>query len=77
MGTILFANLKGASPGLGTRLLLCTPMAKEEDIEGLGSVGKLREGPDDTSGDAIRGMLESDTGSERGAGGSAMYVGPG
>ena len=52
-------------------------MAKERDVEGLGSVVKLREGPDDMSGDAIRRMLESDTGSERGGGGSATYVGPG
>ena len=77
MGTILLANLKGASLGLGSKVLLSTPRAEEEVIDGVGIAGGLRVGPDDTVVAGIRGMLWSDTGRERGAGGSVTHFGPG
>ena len=75
MGTILLANLKGVSCGLGSRMLLCPPLA-EEVIDRVGIVGRVRVGPDDTVVAGIRAMLWSDTGSAGGAGGSVTYVGP-
>ena len=78
MGTILLANLKGVSCGLGSRMLLCPPppLAEEEVIDRVGIVGRVRVGPDDTVVAGIRAMLWSDTGSAGGAGGSVTYVGP-
>ena len=76
MGTILLANLKGVSCGLGSRMLLYPPLAEEEVIDRVGIVGRVRVGPDDTVVAGIRAMLWSDTGSAGGAGGSVTYVGP-
>ena len=58
-------------------MLLCPPRAEEEVIDGVGIARRLRVSTDDTVVAGIRGMLWSDTDSERGAGGSVTHVGPG
>ena len=73
MGTILLANLKGTSPNLGSTMLLCTPIAEAEVINGVGIGGGLIVGADDMMVAGIRGMLWSDTGSAGGGGGSLPH----